>query len=44
MIEVSQKINHHQVVLGMVITEVVWMLPGITPTGKRVEIPLDRIA
>lgn len=49
MMEVSQTIDHNQVVLEMIIkfthtTEVVWMLPGITPTGKRVEIPLVVIA
>ncbi len=49
MIEVSQTIDNNQVVLEMIIkfthtTEVVWMLPGIPPTGKRVEIPLVVIA
>lgn len=49
MMEVSQTIDHNQVVLEMIIkfthtTEVIWMLPGIPPTGKRVEIPLVVIA
>lgn len=49
MIEISQTIDRNQVVLEMILkfthtTEVLWMLPGITPTGKRVEIPLVVIA
>lgn len=49
MMEVSQTVDRQRVVLEMIIkfthtTEVVWMLPGIAPTGKRVEIPLVVIA
>ena len=49
MMEISKTIDHNQIVLEMIIkfthtTEVAWMLPGITPTGKRVEVPLVVIA
>ena len=42
---ISQTIDEHQLVDEMIIkfthtTEVGWMLPGIAPTGKRVEVPL----
>lgn len=49
MIEISQTIDKNQIVLEMIIkfthnTEVTWMLPGLSPTGKRVEVPLVVIA
>lgn len=49
MMEVSQTIDQHQIVLEMIIkfthtSEVAWMLPGVSPTGKRVEVPLVVIA
>jgi carboxymethylenebutenolidase len=48
-IEVSQTIDQNQVVLELLFkcthsSEIAWMLPGIKPTGKRIEIPLVVIA
>lgn len=45
MVPVSQTIDQNQLVDEIIFkfthtTEVVWMLPNIPPTGKRVEIPL----
>ena len=48
MTNVSRTIGHNQIVDELVISfthtvEIDWMLPGIQPTGKRVEIPLVAI-
>ena len=45
MVPVSRTIDEHQLVDEIIFkfthnTEIGWMLPGIAPTGKRVEIPL----
>lgn len=42
---ISRTVDHHQVVDEMVISfthseAVDWMLPGVAPTGRRVQIPL----
>ncbi len=48
MVSVSRIIDDHHLVDEIILkfthtTEVSWMLPGIAPTGKRVEIPLVAI-
>ena len=48
MVSVSRTIGHDQVVDEMVFTfthtiRMDWMLPGLAPTGKRVEVPLVAI-
>jgi carboxymethylenebutenolidase len=49
MVEISQTIDQNQIVLEMIIkfthnTEIGWMLPGIKPSSKRIEVPLVVIA